>query len=193
MSETETTRLYEAMFLVDANRAGQDWNSVTEHVHGIIKRHNGEIVNSEKWDERKLAYPIKGHARATYILIHFNAPPASIEPMLADIQISDVVLRVLVLRDEDGITSEIKGLSDEPTDPVRSTRRGRDISVPEDRAAGVVASSKDEPGDDTAEETGEGSAEETAAEGESDASDDEEAETADGETGEGASEEDESA
>jgi len=155
MSEIETKRLYEAMFLVDSNRAGQDWGGVTEHVHGVIRRHGGEIVNSEKWDERKLAYPVQGHARATYILVHFNAPPAAISPMLADFQISDLVLRVLMLRDEDGITSEIKGLSDEPTDPVRSTRRGRDISVPEGSEAGESTPPEEEAGEDSAEEADE--------------------------------------
>jgi ribosomal protein S6 len=143
------------MFLVDSNRAGQDWSGVTEHVHGVIRRHGGEIVNSEKWDERKLAYPVQGHARATYILVHFNAPPAAIAPALADFQISDLVLRVLILRDEDGITSEIKGLSDEPTDPVRSTRRGRDISVPEDSAEGGTPAPEEAAGEDSAEEADE--------------------------------------
>jgi len=156
MSETETTRLYEAMFLVDSNRAGQDWAGITEHIHGIITRHGGEIVNSEKWDERKLTYSVKGHSRATYILVHFNGPPAALQPMFRDLQLSDNVLRVLVLRDEDGITSEIKGLSDEPTDPVRSTRRRRDVSVPDEPSETGSASSDKESGgeeDKGAEET----------------------------------------
>jgi len=159
MSETETTRLYEAMFLVDSNRAGRDWAGITDHIHGIITRHGGEIVNSEKWDERKLAYPVKGHSRATYILIHFNGVPAKLQPMLRDLQLSDNVLRVLILRDEDGITSEVKGLSDEPTDPVRSTRRRRDVSVPDERSQAGPSG----PDEKSTEEEG-GGAEETPAE-----------------------------
>ena len=134
MSDNEETRLYEAMFVVGANRANQDWGALVEHIHGIITRHGGEVVNSEKWDERKLAYPMAGNTRAVYILIHFNASPNSIEQARQDFHLSGAIIRTLILRDEDGISSEIKGLSDEPTDPVRSTRRERDVSVPTEEA-----------------------------------------------------------
>ena len=131
MSETELKRLYEAMFLIDPNKANKDWNAVTEHVHGIITRNGGDIANSEKWDERKLAYPLNEQTRATYILVHFNAPPSQMETIQRSYQLSDLVIRVLILQDEDGITSEVKSLSDEPTDPVRSTRRERNVSLPD--------------------------------------------------------------
>jgi len=132
MSDNEETRLYEAMFVVGANRANQDWGALVEHIHGIITRHGGEVVNSEKWDERKLAYEMAGNTRAVYILIHFNASPSSIEKTRQDFHLSGAIIRTLILRDEDGISSEVKGLSDEPTDPVRSTRRERDVSVPKE-------------------------------------------------------------
>ena len=88
MSDNEETRLYEAMFVVGANRANQDWGALMEHIHGIITRHGGEVVNSEKWDERKLAYPMAGNTRAVYILIHFNASPNSIEQARQDFDVA---------------------------------------------------------------------------------------------------------
>ena len=174
MSDNEETRLYEAMFVVGANRANQDWGALMEHIHGIITRHGGEVVNSEKWDERKLAYPMAGNTRAVYILIHFNASPNSIEQARQDFHLSGAIIRTLILRDEDGISSEIKGLSDEPTDPVRSTRRERDVSVPtEEEEAPKAAAPADTP-----EPEGEQAEAETPEEPEGDSGEEDKAEEA---------------
>ncbi|MBI2191509.1 MAG: 30S ribosomal protein S6 [Planctomycetes bacterium] len=136
MSNDQVKRLYEAMFLVDPNRGNQDWKGITEFVHGVISRHHGQVANSEKWDERKLCYSIKGHSRAVYLLVHFHAPPSELEAIRQAYHLSDLILRSLILVDEDGLSSEIRSLPDEPTDPVRSTRRERDRAVPERRHGG---------------------------------------------------------
>ena len=40
----------------------------------ILEKNGATIVRKEKWDERKLSYEIRGHRRATYYLVYFNAP-----------------------------------------------------------------------------------------------------------------------
>ncbi|MDP7249522.1 MAG: 30S ribosomal protein S6 [Planctomycetota bacterium] len=130
-SAAQTTKLYEAMFLVDSNKANQDWERVTSNLYSTITRHGGEIANSELWDnERKLAYQIGNYSKATYVLVHFNAEPSKIEHIRHEYELSDHVIRVMILVDEDGISSEIRSLSDEPTDPVRSRSKTRDVNVP---------------------------------------------------------------
>lgn len=147
MSDNQARRLYEAMFLVDANKANQDWNGVIEHIHGVVLRHQGEIAKSEKWDERKLSYTVKGHSRATYLLLHFHALPSQLEAIRQNYELSDLVIRVLINKDEDGISSEIRSLPDEPTDPVRSTRRGRDRVMPDRQDRDFAPDEEDSSGD----------------------------------------------
>ncbi|MDA0839520.1 MAG: 30S ribosomal protein S6 [Planctomycetota bacterium] len=130
-SATQTTRLYEAMFLVDSNKANQDYEKVTSAIHNIITRHGGDIANSELWDnERKLAFQIGNYSKGTYVLVHFNAEPSRIEGIRHEYELFDQVIRVMILVDEDGISSEIRSLSDDPTDPVRSRSKSRDVNVP---------------------------------------------------------------
>jgi ribosomal protein S6 len=130
-SAAQTTRLYEAMFLVDSNKANQDWERVTSAIHSIITRHGGEVAKSELWDnERKLAYRIGYYSKATFILIHFNVEPARIKDIRHEYELSDQVIRVMILVDVDGLSSEIRSLSDDPTDPVRSRSKSRDVNVP---------------------------------------------------------------
>ncbi|HHT9126960.1 MAG TPA: 30S ribosomal protein S6 [Candidatus Brocadiia bacterium] len=93
------TRKYEGMFLIDNTYANKDWDAVIKQVHEILQKHNAEVVSTEKWGERKLAYKIKGQKRGTYLLIRFNAPTGAITPIKQDCLLSETILRSLIIRD----------------------------------------------------------------------------------------------
>ena len=65
-------KLYEAMFLVDSAEATTDWDGVTATIKNILEKAGAEIVSIRKWDDRKLAYEIKGKGKGTYILCYFK-------------------------------------------------------------------------------------------------------------------------
>jgi small subunit ribosomal protein S6 len=94
--------LYEAMFLVDSNKAKQDHAKVLEEITEIVKKNGGEMVNLDKWDERKLAYPIAKRKRGTYYLSHFRADGSVIGKIERSAGLSETILRTLIVCDEDG-------------------------------------------------------------------------------------------
>jgi len=91
---------YEGMFLLDSARATREWDVVQAHVHDILKKHGAEITKSEKWSERRLAYDIRGHKRGVYMLTYFTAPGEAIRLINRDCELSDVVIRNLIIVDE---------------------------------------------------------------------------------------------
>ena len=95
-----TTNLYEAMFVVDAAKGGSQFADSIRHVVGYLTRNGAQIERIEKWDERKLAYPIKQVKRGIYILIYFTAEGTAISEMRSAIALSEEVLRVLIVRAE---------------------------------------------------------------------------------------------
>ena len=95
--KTDTKRLYEAMFLVDSAQAASDWGGVIASIEKILKKAERDIVSIRKWDERKLAYEIKGHSRGTYILCYFRANGEKIQDIERDVQLSEQIMRVLIL------------------------------------------------------------------------------------------------
>ncbi len=103
--ENVTKRLYEALFLVDSAEAASDWQGINDHVKKIIERNEAEILSIRKWDERPLAYPIMGRKRGTYILVYFNALCVKLGAIERDAQLSERILRVIILRG-DHITPE---------------------------------------------------------------------------------------
>src|SRR5262249_7299292 len=75
---------YEGMFLLDSSKAAAAWDDTVKHVHDILQRHHSEIVASRQWDERRLAYPISGHKKGTYLLTYFRTEGENLKEILAD-------------------------------------------------------------------------------------------------------------
>jgi small subunit ribosomal protein S6 len=119
--EVSDLRLYEGMFILNDARCTDDYNGTVAMVHNILNEYGVEVVDSRKWDERKLAYPIRRHRRGVYVLIHFNAPPEAIAPIERRLRLAtDVVLRDLIVSDEDGISL---GDEKETEEAAREARR----------------------------------------------------------------------
>ncbi len=95
--KTIEKKLYEAMFLVDSADAAADWEGITGFIRNILERTEAEIVSLKKWDDRKLAYEIGGKNRGTYILCYFRAPGSRVREIERDIQLSERIMRVLIL------------------------------------------------------------------------------------------------
>jgi ribosomal protein S6 len=98
--EDQSLKLYEGLFLFDANLASRDWPGLERHVEDMLRKHSAELVYSERWPDRKLCFEIKGCKKGTYYLTYFNAPPDRIAAMNRDFYLSERVLRLLILHNE---------------------------------------------------------------------------------------------
>jgi len=98
--ESIVNKLYEAMFLVDSSQAAADWDGVQTRIRNILEKAQTEIASIKKWDERRLAYKINGQNRGTYILCFFRADGQKIREIERNVQLSDQIMRVLVLSAE---------------------------------------------------------------------------------------------
>lgn len=104
--------LYEAMFVVDAARGGAEFQEIIRHICNILTNAGSQIERMEKWDERKLAYRIGRAKRGIYVLCFFRAPGTAVAQIRHDVQLSEQLLRVLVLR-----ADRIPPLEGEPYSP----------------------------------------------------------------------------
>ena len=89
---------YEGMFLLDSSKVAVSWDDSVKHVHDILAKHKSEIVASRQWDERRLAYPVEGHKKGTYLLTYFKTEGAELKELVADFKLSDVIVRELILK-----------------------------------------------------------------------------------------------
>ena len=118
--ETAVKRLYEGMFLVDSTQAS-DWDAVVKIITKLLDRSEAEIVSIRNWAEKKLAYEINHKNRGTYVLCYFKADAEKIKNIEKDVQLSEQVMRVLILgtetRDKRDVEKDILGPQPEKGKP----------------------------------------------------------------------------
>ncbi len=91
------TYTYEAMFLI-GQAAAADLGGIVAHINEIFARAHAEVIAMRKWDERRLAFEVKKQKRGLYILAYFKADPRSIAGIERDTNLSEKILRVMLLR-----------------------------------------------------------------------------------------------
>lgn len=117
--------LYEAMFVMDAAKGGSEFPGTVRHIADLLSRNGAEIERIEKWDERRLAYPIGRVKRGLYVLVYFRADGSAISEIRRLVGLSEELLRVLILRAEQ--PSPVKGELFSPD--------GEPVAVPEEAPA----------------------------------------------------------
>ena len=93
---------YECLFLLDPTKTATDMDGVRTQLHHTLEKYGVEIIASRKWDDRKLAYPIKGHKKGLYYLTYFRSEGKSIVPIEHDIALNEMILRSQILKIEAG-------------------------------------------------------------------------------------------
>ena len=100
MEATSKKNLYEGMFLIDSALAAADWDGIISVITKILKRAKAEIVSIRKWDDRKLAYDVQGKSRGLYIICYFRVDGGKIQDIEKNVQLSEQIMRVLILNAE---------------------------------------------------------------------------------------------
>jgi small subunit ribosomal protein S6 len=90
--------VYEGMFILDSNRYGRDPETVSGQISAMIQKLGGEVLVSRLWEERRLAFPIKGQRRGTYWLTYFRLDSVRLEELRRQCQITEDILRMLLLK-----------------------------------------------------------------------------------------------
>ncbi len=93
----EKKNIYEGLFLFP-QAAATNLKAAVEHVEELLSRAGAEVQSFRKWDERRLAYEIKGNKRGVYFLVYFRCDPTKLVGLERDCNLSEQMLRALVTR-----------------------------------------------------------------------------------------------
>ena len=89
---------YECMFLLDPTKIGGDVPAAAKQVEGILSKNQAEILASRQWDERRLAYPVKGHKKGLYYLTYFRTEGKNLVNIERECALNETILRTLFIR-----------------------------------------------------------------------------------------------
>jgi small subunit ribosomal protein S6 len=94
-------REYEAIYIVPTALDDQQVGAILEKYKNVVHDQGGTVDKAEKWEKRRLAYPIKGHAEGIYCLMHFKSSPKVPSELSRLFRIDDSIVRSRIfLREE---------------------------------------------------------------------------------------------
>jgi small subunit ribosomal protein S6 len=93
-------RRYELMLVLRPDTADDRVQQVLDRITRGIAASDGQIVKVSPWGRRRLAYPISSYREGSYFIVVFEAPSEAIEELERSINITEEVMRHLVIRIE---------------------------------------------------------------------------------------------
>ncbi len=132
------TYAYEAMFII-SQAVAADLAGALEHINELLARANAEVLAIKKWDERRLAFEIKGQKRGMYILTYFKAPGPRIQHLERDCTLSEKILRFMILRADHITEDEMRAADGREQLHVEAKLRAEQAVREQESAARLVA------------------------------------------------------
>ena len=91
-------RDYELVLIVSPEVVEERFDATIDNVSQFITGKGGTISDVERWGKRRLAYPIEHFTEGSYVLTRFRLKPALSKELEANLQISEEVLRHLLVK-----------------------------------------------------------------------------------------------
>lgn len=86
---------YEAVFILNPVLSEDQVKEAVKKIEGYLTKNGSEIIASENWGLKKLAYPIQNKQSGFYNLIDFKAPPSLINPFEIELKRDEKIMRYL--------------------------------------------------------------------------------------------------
>ena len=89
---------YELVLIISPEVDEEKFEATIDNISRFITGKGGVISDVERWGKRKLAYPIRHFVEGSYVLTKLKFKPAFGKELEANLQISEEVLRHLLIR-----------------------------------------------------------------------------------------------
>lgn len=99
--------VYEGMFILDSGRFARDPEGIAAQVNKLVTDAGGEILVSRQWEERRLAYPIKGQRKGLYWLMYFRLDSLKLAELNRQFDLFDANIRNLFIKVDPRIVDEL--------------------------------------------------------------------------------------
>ena len=97
-AEDNQLRDYELIVIFNPQVVEEKFDATIDSVSQFITERGGTIADVERWGKKRLAYPIEHFMEGSYVLTRFSLKPALSKELEANLQISEEVLRHLLVK-----------------------------------------------------------------------------------------------
>ncbi len=91
-------RRYETIFIASPTLTDEQSDELIKQYEGIIAEQGGELLKTDKWGRKKLAYEVQKFSEGYYTLFEMNAGPTLIAELERRFRNNDAVIKYLSVR-----------------------------------------------------------------------------------------------
>ena len=90
--------LYEKVVILNPDLDDTATAETIDKIKDIIIKQGGEILKSENWGRRKMAYELNKHQKGNYFLLLFKSPPPTILELEKLYKVVDAIIKFMVVK-----------------------------------------------------------------------------------------------
>jgi len=90
-------RDYEMVFIARPAVEGEALQALIDRLHNVINA-GGEVLETDVWGKRQLAYPIQKEREGVYFLIRARMNPDHVAEVERTVRFTDQIIRHLIVR-----------------------------------------------------------------------------------------------
>ena len=94
----QATPQYEFTYILDGVLAEDQIKDLVGRISKFISKNGGEVVETDEWGMRQLAYPIRNRNNGYYVNLYFTSSPDLPAKIERTLRIEESVLRFLILK-----------------------------------------------------------------------------------------------
>lgn len=96
-----SAREYETIYVLKPDAGKATSESIGARVLDVISKQHGALTRVENWGYRKLAYPVRKHARGVYVYLKYVGDGALVSELERNLRLQDAVLKFQTVKISD--------------------------------------------------------------------------------------------
>jgi small subunit ribosomal protein S6 len=88
---------YETTFISRSELSDESLKTLQDRLNQVVSSFNGEVVLTEDWGKKKMAYPISKESRGHYTYFVYTGQPGVVHELERNLRLNDHVLRFLTV------------------------------------------------------------------------------------------------
>jgi len=90
--------IYENIVILNAALSDEEINTSISRIKDTIVNSGGEVLKTDLWGRKKLAYDIKKQSKGFYVLLIFKTDPSTIKKLEELYKVFDPVIKYMVIK-----------------------------------------------------------------------------------------------
>jgi len=90
--------LYEHVFISRQDLSNTQAEGLVEHFSTVLKDNGGNVLDSEYWGVKTMAYKINKNRKGHYVMMRTDSPAAAVQEMERLMRLHEDVMRVMTIK-----------------------------------------------------------------------------------------------